>query len=354
MTSNSFHYGVDNRAGNPICCSSLYYIYEKKGFCIQVGCISDANGEYGHEISKTVRNYVRAAFVGIKNISFEWNNSEWISFLNIFFDKLQDYITDLIRKLDVEHYIDSTGMIYNTLSGSIVNSGTSLTIIVHVTKNTGHTDIFTASVGNSNALIIYYDSKDTMYEQLNEDHSIGKNQSEFLRIQNLSNELYPEKYQFIYDCRKNKQPIDQWPHIYSKTGDFNNMSPHMMSFYGLQYDGLNGDYKMGAFTKSLNNCLMPYTRSIGFLNERRFGITHTPSIKHQIVDRSKNFVIVMSLNSLWNSWNTVDFVSKYCNLLKIHNIRDASKIIFESSICNSLLCYGGVENMPLVTWGNVK
>ena len=348
MTSNSFHFSIQNNIGNPAHSSSLFYMYEKNDCCIRIGCVANAHGQHKYEISNLIYNYVRDAFMHIESISFEWNKENWIAFLHLLFENLQIYITELIKKLDIAHYTDSMEMIVNTSSGS------SLTIVVHVLNASGYSEIFTANVGNLVALLVYYDSLDEKnYEYLNEDHTAGKNLNEFLRIRDLPNELYPEKYQFVYDCSNSVHPPIYWPRLYSKSGVIHTIPSSMLSFYGLDYVDINNNLKTGLFTNSLKNNLIRYTRSLGQSNEQRFGITHIPSIKYQRIDQSKKFVIIISSVGLWNSWKTEELVSTYCNLLKTKNIYDASKDLFESSICNSLLCYGAIDDMPLITWGNV-
>jgi len=322
-----------------------------------VGSVFDGHGGYNGQIASTVaRSYTLQWFNDIQDEGMNWSQDEWCIRLKGLFEGIHLTIRDSFMKdeqiakagtrtrrrgdknNDGEMHLDEKGVVRRS-TGYPVHGGTTGTVTVLLINSNRSKLVITANVGDSDAIVCLSDGK---VSHLSEDHGPDR-KSEFLRIKNLDNVLYPSKLLFVYD-KENVYRKYECPRVFLDDGAKDPLYVRDPWGNGLRPTNVRYEPAVYAVTPAeitTDVTCIAMTRSLADFYAHQFGLTHEPSVSFRSFNPDEDFQIIVATDGVWDCWHFDgfhQFIS--ATLQNVRSLQECVDISLEESIKKAISNFG--------------
>lgn len=293
-----------------------FFSFRSATGAVFVAGIFDGHGGYNGLLASATAKAVSEAFLDKHKEECEnWSVEVWCKQFEELFEHIHETIrekfvndksTEDMSRTTGKRYIDDKGIVRSS-NGDPIHGGSTGSVVAVLHPGTADAVAVSANVGDSTAVLVTADGK---YEFLTEDHG-PENQTEFLRVKDLPENLHPEKLLYVYD-KANVFRKYECPRVFLEDGTKDPVFVQNPWGNGLHPTNVRYEPAVYAVTPrqvSRDTTCIAMTRALGDFYAHQFGLTFKPTITVLKIPQNVSFIVAVASDGIWDCWRYEDFSS---------------------------------------------
>lgn len=247
-----------------------------------------------------------------------WTEKQWRIGFTRLFEKIHSVMRTQFEKLEKRKRIDAEDPLTNIIDekgivrhsdNKAVHGGTTASFAVLIRNEKGQSFV-TAHVGDSEIILVKESSpQNPGYEIITTGHRV-LNAAEYKRVQDLPDEHYPIKLQFVYHIHAIRNP-SLLPKVFYPDGRINTKITSNPANFGLYPSNIRQEPATYAITPEnvADRVRLANTKSLGDFYAHQFGLSHEPEVQMESLPTDSDYFLVAASDGVWDTWTYEDVVS---------------------------------------------